>query len=91
MVEGGDGLRPAGFQAARGGPIYVVMNVSIDGGRKARAARLPLNESTRPPIPAAEPIPASPGEHCWTTSVEALAAHWQAALGGFHTGAPPNR
>jgi hypothetical protein len=28
----------------------------------------------------------------WTLSVEALAAHCQAALGGFHhTGTPPNR
>jgi hypothetical protein len=65
------------------------MNVSVDGGRGLPAARPPLKESAPPPS-RAEPMPSSGGERCWITRVEALAARWQAALGGFHTGAPPS-
>ena len=84
--------RPARFQARRGAPISVVMNVSTyrgsAGDEAAHAPREPAGLDTEP----AHPRQAGPPESHWTEAVEALAAHWQAALGGFHhTGAPPGR
>ena len=67
------------------------MNVSIDGERGLPAARPPLTEITGAPTAPTGQGHAPAGGHRWTASVEALAAHWQAALGGFHTGVPPTR
>jgi len=66
------------------------MNVSMEGGRRLPAAPSLRKIDALPTAPAA-PARASAADHGWTTGVEALAAHRQAALGGFHIGAPPSR
>jgi hypothetical protein len=67
------------------------MSASFSGGFRregVRQERHPAADAERP----AETPRAPGGRHRWSARVEALAARWQAALGGFHdTGAPPNR
>jgi hypothetical protein len=69
------------------------MNVSIEGGRAPDGARRGLSLSSDGGTASgwAGP-PEEPDQHGWRAGVEAVAARWQAALGGFHrTGAPPSR
>jgi hypothetical protein len=83
---------PAIFQAAVDRPICVVMNVSIEGGRNRDGTRQPAGNGAGAEQRLTELSPAGVAELRWNAGVEALAARWQAALGGFHhTGAPPSR
>jgi hypothetical protein len=72
---------------------WLVMNASIQrrAGDEA-GARQRSRDRARPEPPAPRLDPAKDGASSWAGGVEVLAAHWQAALGGFHhTGAPPSR
>ena len=72
-------------------PILVVMNVSIHRRNDHRDARCPARDRGDEPF-LPEATPPIDGHVRWVDGVEVLAAHWQAALGGFHhTGAPPSR
>jgi hypothetical protein len=68
------------------------MNVSIEGGHGWDGAGQPATNGAGPTARLTEPTSARVAERPWSAGVEALAARWQAALGGFHhTGAPPSR
>jgi hypothetical protein len=91
MIEA-RGPVPAIFQAAGGRPICVVMNVSIEGGLNRDGTGQPARNGAGADQRLTELSPARVVERRWNAGVEALAARWQAALGGFHhTGAPPSR
>jgi hypothetical protein len=86
------GRRPAIFQAAGESPICAVMNVSIERGLNRGGTGQAAEDGAGAERRLTELSPAGVVERRWSVGVEALAARWQAAFGGFHhTGPPPSR